>query len=124
MQDAQNNAPTLAQMYVGSRYNVRGYRDNSLFGSTGAWLRNDLESRPVRLDQLSLTPYVGYDAGHIKPTTQQQVSQHHVTGMAVGMRMDWGKVKADLAYTRALSRPEEFASESRSRWLAHLSIAL
>jgi hemolysin activation/secretion protein len=123
-QDSQDNIPTLGQMYVGSRYNVRGYQDNSLYGATGAWLRNDLESSSIRVDQVSLTPYVGYDAGHIKPNAQQQVSQHHVTGMAVGMRMDWGKVKADIAYARALSRPEEFASESRSRWLAHLSIAL
>lgn len=123
-QDSQDNIPTLGQMYVGSRYNVRGYQDNSLYGATGVWLRNDLESSPMRVDQVSLTPYVGYDAGHIKPNTQQQVSQHHATGLAVGMRMDWGKVKADLAYTRALSRPEEFANETRSRWLAHLSIAL
>ncbi|WP_170108478.1 ShlB/FhaC/HecB family hemolysin secretion/activation protein [Limnohabitans curvus] len=123
-QDSQDNTPTLGQMYVGSRYNVRGYQDHSLYGATGAWLRNDLESSPVRVDQVNLTPYVGYDAGHIKSNAQQQVSQHHVTGMAVGMRMDWGKVKADLAYTRALSRPEEFVNESRSRWLAHLSIAL
>lgn len=123
-QDSQDNIPTLGQMYVGSRYNVRGYQDNSLYGATGVWLRNDLESSPIRVDQVSLTPYMGYDVGHIKPNTQQQVSQHHVTGLAVGMRMDWGKVKADLAYTRALSRPEEFANESRSRWLAHLSIAL
>ena len=122
-QDSQTNAPTLAQMYIGSRYNVRGYQDNSLYGGTGAWLRNDLESSPIRVDQMSLTPYVGYDAGHIKPNAQQQVSQHHVTGMAVGVRVDWGKVKTDLAYTRALSRPEEFANESRERWLAHLSIA-
>jgi len=124
VQDAQDNAPTLAQMYVGNRYNVRGYQDNSLYGATGAWLRTDLESSPIRFDQLNLTPYVGYDAGHIKPSALQQVSQHHVTGMAVGMRMDWGKVKADMTYTRALSRPEEFASESRSRWLAHFSFAL
>mgnify|MGYP000042900251 CR=1 FL=1 len=124
MQDAQNNVPTLAQMYVGSRYNVRGYQDNSLFGPKGAWLRNDLESSPVRVESVSLTPYVGYDAGYVKPNVQQQVSQHHLTGYAIGMRMDWGKVKADLTYTRALSRPVEFASESRERWLAHFSIAL
>jgi hemolysin activation/secretion protein len=123
-QDSQDNLPTLGQMYVGSRYNVRGFQNNSLYGATGAWLRNDLESSPIRLDKVSLTPYVGYDAGHIKPNAQQQVSQHHVTGMAVGMRMDWGKFKADLAHTRALSRPEEFAGESRNRWLAHLSFAL
>ena len=123
-QDGQKNTPTLGQMYVGGRYNVRGYQDNSLYGPTGAWLRNDLESRPIHIDQVSLTPYVGYDAGHIKPNAQQQVSQHHVTGMAVGMRLDWGKLKADVAYTRALSRPEEFASESSSRWLANFNIAL
>ncbi len=123
-QDSQDSIPTLGQMYVGSRYNVRGYQDNSLYGATGEWLRNDLESSPIRVDQVSLTPYVGYDAGHIKPNALQQVSQHHVTGMAVGIRIDWGKAKADLAYTRAMSRPEEFASESRGRWLAHLSIAL
>jgi hemolysin activation/secretion protein len=123
-QNSQDNVPTLGQMYVGSRYNVRGYQDNSLYGATGAWLRNDFESSPVRVDQVNLTPYVGYDAGHIKPNAQQQVSQHTLTGCAVGVRMNWEKVKVDLAYTRALSRPEEFASESRSRWLAHLSIAL
>ncbi|MEY4727040.1 MAG: transporter [Pseudomonadota bacterium] len=123
-QNSQNNAPTLAQMYIGSRYNVRGYQDNSLYGGTGAWLRNDLEGRPIRLVPINLTPYVGYDSGHIKSSLQQQVSQHHISGMAVGMRMDWGKVKADFAYTRALSRPEEFSNESRERWLAHISLAL
>lgn len=123
-QRSPSNAPTLAQMYLGSRYNVRGYQDNSLYGPTGAWLRNDLESSPLRVDQISFTPYVGYDAGCVKPNAMQAVSQHHLTGYAIGMRTDWGKVKADLTYTRALSRPVEFMNEPRERWLAHLTVAL
>lgn len=123
-QGGKSSAPSLAQMYVGSRYNVRGFQDNSLFGATGAWWRNDLESKAFQLGATNITPYIGVDAGHVKPNNAQTVSQHHVTGYALGMRAEYASVKADITYTRAVSRPEEFNQESRSRWLAHFSIAL
>jgi hemolysin activation/secretion protein len=123
-QSGNTTTPTSAQLYAGNRYNVRGYQDNSLYGATGAWWRNDLESKAYKWDAVAVTPYVGLDAGHVKPNTSQTVSQHHLVGCALGFRVEQGSAKADIAYTRSLSRPEEFAQESRGKWLAHLSIAL
>lgn len=123
-QTGTDATPTLGQIYVGSRYNVRGYQDNSLFGTSGVWLRNDLESRAFKWDTFGITPYVGLDAGHVKPNAAQTVSQHHVVGYALGVRVEQGNLKADITYTRAVSRPEEFNQESRGKWLAHLSVAL
>lgn len=124
MAERQNNDPNLAQLYVGSRYNVRGFQDNSLFGSTGAWWRNDVESRSLNWGAVTATPYIGFDAGHVKPNASQSVSQHHLVGYALGLRVEQGKFKTDIAFTRAVSRPEEFNTESRERWLVHLSVAL
>jgi hemolysin activation/secretion protein len=123
-QSGKTTTPNLAQLYVGSRYNVRGFQDNSLFGSTGAWWRNDVESRSLNWGAVTATPYIGFDAGHVKPNASQSVSQHHLVGYALGLRVEQGKFKTDIAFTRAVSRPEEFNTESRERWLVHLSVAL
>jgi hemolysin activation/secretion protein len=123
-QSGETDTPTLGQLYVGSRYNVRGFQDNSLFGATGAWLRNDLEAKAYKLDSVSITPYVGLDFGHVKPNAAQTVSQHDLVGGAVGFRVEQGDLKADITYTHAISRPDQFNQESRGKWLAHFSVAL
>jgi hemolysin activation/secretion protein len=124
VQGGKSSVPNLAQMYVGSRYNVRGFQDNSLLGATGAWWRNDLESKAFHFGPAALTPYLGADAGHVKSNSTQIVSQHHVVGYAIGLRAEYSRAKTDITYTRAVSRPDEFIQEPRSRWLAQFSIAL
>ncbi len=124
VQGGKNSAPNLAQIYLGSRYNVRGFQDNSLLGATGGWWRNDVESKALHLGPVAITPYLGADAGHVKSNSTQTVSQHHLVGYAIGLRTDYSRIKTDITYTRAVSRPDEFNQESRSRWLAHFSIAL
>lgn len=122
-QAGEEKLPSLAQLYLGNRYNVRGFQDNSLYSSTGICWRNDLEAKALRWGDISLIPYAGLDAGLVKPQAAQQVSQHKLAGMALGLRGQYGKAGFDIAYTRALSRPDEFAAESKTRWLASLNLA-
>lgn len=123
-QAGNDKVPSLAHMYVGSRYNVRGFRDYSLYGATGAWWRNDLESKSLRWRDASISFYGGLDTGWIQANGNQAVSQHHLAGYALGVRGEIGALKADVAYSRAISRPDEFAGEAKGHWLAHLSIAI
>ena len=123
-QAGSDKVPSLANLYVGSRYNVRGFRDFSLYGATGGWWRNDLESKSLRWGEGAVSFYAGLDTGWVKATDSQNVSQHHLSGCALGIRAEMGALKADLAYSRSLSRPDEFAAEAKGQWLAHLSIAI
>lgn len=122
VQAGNDRVPSLANLYVGSRYNVRGFRDFSLYGATGGWWRNDLESKSLRWGEGAVSFYAGLDTGWVKATGSQNVSQHHLAGCAVGLRGDFRGFKADVAYARAISRPDEFAAEAKGQWLAHFSI--
>ena len=124
LQAGNDKVPSLAQMYVGGRYNVRGFHDYNLYGATGAWWRNDLESKVLRWGDASISGYGGLDAGWVKANDSQTVSQRHLAGYTLGVRGEIGAIKADLAYSRAISRPDEFAGEAKGHWLAHLSITL
>jgi hemolysin activation/secretion protein len=121
MQVAPSNIPTLAQMYVGGRYDVRGFKDNLLNAPSGWYSRNEYETDTKRYGNLAVNYYAGLDAGRAQKTSTRQLSQQHLIGAALGVRTDIKGFKLDLAYTRALSRPDEFASEDKSHWFALLS---
>ena len=121
MQIAPSNIPTLAQMYVGGRYDVRGFKDNSLYAPSAWHMRNEYETETKRYGDLAVNLYAGLDAGRVKKTSARQLSQQHLIGAALGVRTDIHGFKLDLAYTRALSRPDEFASEAKGHWFALLS---
>lgn len=121
LQIAPSNIPTLAQMYVGGRYDVRGFKDNSLYAPSAWHLRSEYESETHRFGDLAVNYYAGLDAGHVQKTSARPLSQQHLVGAAAGVRTDIHGFKLDLAYTRALSRPTEFSSEAKGHWFALLS---
>lgn len=121
VQVAPSNIPTLAQMYVGGRYDVRGFKDNLLYAPSAWFLRNEYETDTKRYGDLAVNYYAGLDAGRVQKTSNRQLSQQHLIGAALGMRSDIKGFKLDLAYTRALSRPQEFVREDKSHWFALLS---
>jgi hemolysin activation/secretion protein len=121
MQIAPSNIPTLAQMYVGGRYDVRGFKENTLYAPSAWHMRNEYETETKRYGDLAVNFYAGLDGGRVQKTSTRQLSQQHLIGAALGVRTDIHGFKLDLAYTRALSRPDEFASEAKGHWFALLS---
>jgi hemolysin activation/secretion protein len=121
MQIAPSNIPTLAQMFVGGRYDVRGFKENTLYAPSAWHMRNEYETESKRYGDVAVNFYAGLDAGRVQKTSARQLSQQHLMGAALGVRTDIHGYKLDLAYTRALSRPDEFASEAKGHWFALLS---
>lgn len=123
MQVAPKKTPTLAQLQIGGRYDVRGFQQNSLLAPTGWHVRNEYEGASWQEGAWRLNAFVGLDAGRVQRTPSRQTSQQHLIGGVLGMRGEFKNTKAELAYARALSRPNEFSNENKSHWYAQLSLS-
>lgn len=121
-QAAPKNIPTLAQIYVGGRYDVRGYQQNSLYAPSGAFVRTEYEAPAVSWAGERWNFYVGMDAGRVQTLPNRPLSQQHLIGGALGVRGEAGPWRLELARARAVSRPLQFANEARDRWYAQISL--
>jgi hemolysin activation/secretion protein len=113
LQTGDTDTPSQNQLFMGGRYDVRGFQDNSLFGYRGAYWRNDLEAKAFSLVGLKITPYLGLDGGQATGRTSQSLSQNHIAGYALGARLEWQVLKAEIAWAAALSRPREFDTDPK-----------
>lgn len=123
VQAAPQKTPTLAQLQIGGRYDVRGFQQNSLLAPSGWHVRNEYESASWQEGAWRLNAFLGLDAGRVQRTPSRLTSQQHLIGGAVGIRGEYKNTKAELTYARALSRPTEFLNESKSYWYAQLSLS-
>ncbi len=121
-QAAPANTPTLAQLYVGGRYDVRGYQQNSLWAPSGAFVRSEYETPAFAWGPSRWNAYVGLDAGRVQTLPNRPLSQQHLVGGALGVRGEVGPLRIELARARAFSRPHAFDNEARERWYVLLSL--
>jgi hemolysin activation/secretion protein len=105
------------QIYIGGVASVRGFRESSVSGDRGGYLRNELywqRAQPLQWfgDPLILQPYLFLDAGSV-----ELIAQHHwisLTGVGIGLRAQWltGKQQwsADATIGRPLTQPTELGN--------------
>jgi hemolysin activation/secretion protein len=113
LQNGDAQTPLQNQLFMGGRYDVRGFQDNSLTGYRGGYLRNDVETKAVSWRGASITPYVGLDGGRVKARDSLALSQNSISGYALGARLEWQAVRADIAWAAAISRPQEFNTDPK-----------
>lgn len=123
VQAAPHNTPTLAQLQIGGRYDVRGFQQNGLLAPSGWHVRNEYESASWQDGAWKLNAFAGLDAGRVQRVANRPNSQQHLIGATLGLRAEFKNAKAELAYARAVSRPTEFSNESKSHWYAQLSLS-
>ncbi|MDQ8036315.1 MAG: ShlB/FhaC/HecB family hemolysin secretion/activation protein [Pedobacter sp.] len=99
------------QISVGSFYSVRGFRETSVAGDRGLYVRNDL-SLNLPLDMRGrpfLRPYLGLDAGSVN---ERYVSTGGtLAGMALGASLSLGGANFDVSATRSLHVPNDLPRE-------------
>ncbi len=112
-QSGDTDTPSSNQIFMGGRYDVRGFQDNSLIGYRGAYWRNDLEAKAWSMSELRITPYLGLDGGRVTGRASQSLSQNHIAGYALGARLEWRALRAEITWAAALSRPREFETDPK-----------
>lgn len=92
------------QIAIGNLYTVRGFRDTSLPGQSGWYVRNDLG---LQLPQAwgQARPYLGYDFGNVEAAGTLQ-------GWSAGVDLSVGDAVLQLAYARPISVPDGIRKES------------
>lgn len=107
-QYSQDTMVTDARLAIGDEFTVRGFKDTSFYGDSGAYLSNTLRL-PIRADVLGgieLAPFVGYDVGFVKGN-QPGAAPEYLIGAAVGLRFSGKFFTSSLTYGWPLAAPAQ-----------------
>lgn len=117
-QRANNTLYGSEQIAIGGIYSVRGFEKNTLSGDNGYYWRNEISVRqPLVIgdDAIATRFYLGYDAGRVSNRTAN-IPGGRMTGMAIGMSVNWRGATWDFFNTRPLSLPSNMTKESSQTW--------
>jgi hemolysin activation/secretion protein len=100
------------QIGVGGLYSVRGFRDQSVSGDSGAYMRNELSwTAPAFISSPEITKYAGslklfaaLDTGWIHDDGSAE-DHGALAGVAAGLRLQGGMFFGEAAWERVLSAP-------------------
>lgn len=107
------------QFSIGGLYTVRGYKEDGLFGNSGALLRQQLSynltnGNPFQdfknLGQWKL--FVAYDTGIVRNKEPTTKSFHGLSGWAVGFSSGGGIVNWSMTYAHPLDKPSGITPKS------------
>ena len=97
---------------LGGAYSVRGFRDETLSGERGFYLRNEIGWSLVKADFWGdpilkaaiggVTPYIAYDWGRVGGGTAEALERGVLSGMSVGLRNSGGRL---MLRVRLFARP-------------------
>lgn len=108
-QYTEDELPGSEQFSIGGRYNVRGFHIDNLGGAGGVYWRNELEYTLPKYMDNKVSFYGGIDAGWLDESTNRNLSQTNLVGVAFGIRMQhFNNVAVDLTYAKAIDRPTQF----------------
>lgn len=105
------------QMGIGGLYSVRGFKEDTLTGDTGGYVRNEIfaiANLPNgRVKDLLGRPtlYLGFDMGALRDDREDTTEAGGMKGWAVGLRTSGGYLSFDLTYARAISAPPHIEQE-------------
>jgi hemolysin activation/secretion protein len=97
---------------------VRGFRDQSISGDVGGYVRNELTLRlpnylPKKTQKFfgNMDLFAAYDAGWLQKDDMDGFEQGHVSGFAAGARIYGGIFFGQVSYERAIEAPDFIEKE-------------
>lgn len=106
------------QFQIGGLYSVRGFVNNVLSGDDGYYWRNEISMRQavnIGSETVSGRFYVGYDTGEVR-NIAPNIPQGQLSGMAIGISVNWRGGTWDFFNTRPLTLPGNMTKESSQTW--------
>lgn len=119
-QYAQDTLYGTERIGVGGQYSVRGFRDDTLSGDTGGYVRNELVwssaasafGIPENLVS-NIQPYTAFDWGWIKRDNSEERERGTLSGVALGIRTYGEYFSLSAEYAHGISAPEFLEKKGR-----------
>ncbi len=105
IQHSSDELYSAEALTLGSRYTVRGFKEDSISGQKGAYWRNEVSQTyfpSPHYPDYWLSPYVALDAGVIS-------GEDSLTGASVGLRAGGRYLNLELFYSEPISAPDSFS---------------
>lgn len=100
------------QFSAGGVSSVRGFHQDSIYGNSGFYLRNQINPKAVGEGDWRFNYGIALDFGLVKSPQSINWSQQHVAGTALLLGLRYRKnIDIDLLLARALTRPEELQGD-------------
>lgn len=91
------------KMSIGDDTTVRGFKENSIMGDKGIYIRNELT-----YNYNFLEPFIAYDIGRVKDVTKDEYYEKYGTelsGASIGVRVYFKYFTASITYSKPLTAP-------------------
>nr|WP_317279638.1 ShlB/FhaC/HecB family hemolysin secretion/activation protein [uncultured Fusobacterium sp.] len=91
------------KMSIGDDTTVRGFKENSIMGDKGIYIRNELA-----YNYNFLEPFIAYDIGRVKDVTKDEYYEKYGTelsGASIGVRVYFKYFTASITYSKPLTAP-------------------
>lgn len=91
------------KMSIGDDTTVRGFKENSIMGDKGIYIRNELS-----YNYNFLEPFIAYDIGRVKDVTKDEYYEKYGTelsGASIGVRVYFKYFTASITYSKPLTAP-------------------
>lgn len=91
------------KMSIGDDTTVRGFKENSLQGDKGIYIRNEL-SYTYKIFE----PFIGYDIGRVKDVYKDRLYNKYgskLSGISMGLRVSWKYFNSSIIYSKGIESP-------------------
>ena len=88
---------------IGDDTTVRGFKENSIMGDKGFYIRNE-----IGYNYKSLEPFIAYDYGRVKDVYKDEYYEKNgseMSGAAIGLRMYLNNFDMSFSYSKPLTAP-------------------
>lgn len=89
---------------IGDDTTVRGFKENSIMGDKGIYIRNELA-----YSYKFIEPFIAYDIGWVKDVTKDDYYKKYgseMSGAAIGVRIYFQHFTASITYSKPVNAPE------------------
>lgn len=91
------------KLSIGDDTTVRGFKENSIMGDKGIYIRNE-----IAYSYKFLEPFIAYDTGRVKDVTKDEYYKKYgseMSGAAVGVRVYFQYLTASITYSKPVNAP-------------------
>jgi len=101
-QYSQKSLVDTEEFSIGGAHSVRGFRNGSLNGESGYFVRNELTHQFDVPKVKSAQVFAGYDIGQITKNRLNSTQEHMLSGASVGVRANLEHINLQLSAERSL----------------------